>query len=419
MDRLKVLLNYINLLLCLTLVITLLSGERENVRQHDSILPGHDYATEIITTDNSNRFRNATRMDRATFLQLLALLKERGGLRASKFIGCFEKLMILIHILVGHSLRQTAERFQHSTETISRTLTDVMECLLRVKTELIKDPDHNVVPERINQDKYRPFSGCVGAFDGTHIPAVLPVNEQATFRNRKGFLSQNVFAACDFNGIYTYVMVGWEGCAHDGKVYSDAIDHGFFRRPGYYFLGDAGYALTVHCLVPFRGVRYHLKEWRNGPESPQNYKELYNLRHSSLRNVIERSFGIMKKRFGILTNMPSFPFIKQCNLVMCCFIIHNFIRLHQRDQPEQPEQPHLFDPPNQTGDAFEIEFDNEDHADEEEDPGPPYILRNQDADAENIRAAEVMRNNIAHQLWAQYEQELERRDELLNNIGAE
>src|SRR5215471_13726721 len=33
---------------------------------------------------------------------------------------------------------------------------------------------------------------------------------------------------------------------------------------------------------------------------PRNEKELYNLRHASLRNVIERIFGVSKKRFKIL-----------------------------------------------------------------------------------------------------------------------
>ena len=35
--------------------------------------------------------------------------------------------------------------------------------------------------------------------------------------------------------------------------------------------------------------------------SPQSKEELFNLRHSSLRNIIERTFGILKNRFQILT----------------------------------------------------------------------------------------------------------------------
>ncbi|XLU95143.1 hypothetical protein S245_009495, partial [Arachis hypogaea] len=65
-----------------------------------------------------------------------------------------------------------------------------------------------------------------------------------------------------------------------------------------YYLGDAGFMLKPGILTPYRGVRYHLKEY--SVREPQNPKELFNHRHSSLRNVIERCFGVLKKRFLII-----------------------------------------------------------------------------------------------------------------------
>jgi hypothetical protein len=35
-------------------------------------------------------------------------------------------------------------------------------------------------------------------------------------------------------------------------------------------------------------------------QKPENAKELFNLRHSSLRNVIERIFGVLKRQWQIL-----------------------------------------------------------------------------------------------------------------------
>jgi len=66
---------------------------------------------------------------------------------------------------------------------------------------------------------------------------------------------------------------------------------------GKYYLGDAGFMLKQKIITPYRRVRYHLKEYSQG--GPQNAKELFNHRHSSLRNVIERTFGVMRKRFLI------------------------------------------------------------------------------------------------------------------------
>ena len=60
-------------------------------------------------------------MDKPTFLSLLKILKDLGGLTNSDrtvFISAGEKLMIVIGILKGNSLRQTDERWQHSTATI-------------------------------------------------------------------------------------------------------------------------------------------------------------------------------------------------------------------------------------------------------------------------------------------------------------
>ena len=125
----------------------------------------------------------------------------------------------------------------------------------------------------------------------------------------------------------SYILPGWEGCAHDGRVLADAKTKGLLLPPGKFYLGDAGYALTPYCLTPYRNVRYHLREWERGERRPQNMKELFNLRHSSLRNVIERTYGVVKKRFPILNNMPSYPFPFQVQLVTCCFYLHNFIRV--------------------------------------------------------------------------------------------
>lgn len=47
--------------------------------------------------------------------------------------------------------------------------------------------------------------------------------EASAFRNRKGDISQNVLAACNFDLEFIYVLSGWEGSAHDSKILSDAL----------------------------------------------------------------------------------------------------------------------------------------------------------------------------------------------------
>lgn len=70
---------------------------------------------------------------------------------------------------------------------------------------------------------------------------------------------------------FTYVLSGWEGSAADGRVFADARTKDFAISPGTYYLADAGYPACDALLVPYRGVRYHLKEWGR---APQRYRSL-------------------------------------------------------------------------------------------------------------------------------------------------
>ena len=59
---------------------------------------------------------------------------------------------------------------------------------------------------------------------------------------------------------------------------------------------------------------------------PRGKKELFNYSHSSLRNVIERSFGVLKMKWRILLDLPSYPMANQSQIIMACMAVHNFIR---------------------------------------------------------------------------------------------
>ena len=360
------------------------------ITQHDSILTGKLYYEELMRTENANRFRSAARMDKDTFKKLLKRLTERGGLEDSKLISAGEKLMTFIHAIVGFSNRQLCERWQHSGSTISDILHEVAASLLRCKSLFFDRPkDGDALSARIvNNPKYFPFfEDCIGALDGTHISAIVPSDLHGVFRNRKGFLSQNVLGVVNFEMIFQYALVGWEGSAHDGRVYDDARGKGLPWVIGKYFLGDAGYALSRTCLTLYRGVHYHLKEWARGNERPMNKEELFNLRHASLRNVIERVFGVLKKRFPLLVNMHSYDFQFQCELVLCILMIHNFIRTNQLYEDEYD----VYDP------------NDEDHADDDLADVDAAPADNGGAAADmNAEALNAWRDDIAQRMWDDY-----------------
>jgi hypothetical protein len=164
---------------------------------------------------------------------------------------------------------------------------------------------------------------------------------------------------------------------------NDAIVRGLPIFPGKFYLEDAGYALRHFCLTPYRGSRYHLREWRMaGDPEPLNHRELFNLRHSSLRNVVERAFGIIKKRFPILKFMHSFSFPFQRDLVKCCFLLHNYIQMTQ---------------------AYDDDFArNEVGEEDEQEEDPLEVVA---GGGMNVNALNAWRDGIAQQMWEAYRQE--------------
>ena len=138
-------------------------------------------------------------------------------------------------------------------------------------------------------------------------------------------------AAVDFDMNFLYVLPGWEGSAHDSRVLKDALEKGFAAPPGRYYLADAGYAASNGLLLtPFKKVRYHLKEWGLVGQKPKNKEELYNLRHASARNVVERTFGVFKNRFAILSGKgrDGFSISTQVKLIYALTALYNFMNAH-------------------------------------------------------------------------------------------
>jgi len=119
------------------------------------------------------------------------------------------------------------------------------------------------VPEEISKSGsfYPWFKDCIGTLDGTHIPVHVPDAVCAAYCNQKGTLSQNVLAAMTMDMMFAYVLPGWEGSAADSWIFDDTHAEDFTILEGRYYLADAGYPNCDVLLVPYRGMRYHLKEW--------------------------------------------------------------------------------------------------------------------------------------------------------------
>jgi hypothetical protein len=270
-------------------------------------------------------------------------------------------------------------------------------------TKYVSLPTHDSpVPREISSNpKFFPyFANALGAVDGTHINCIPSAVNRPTARNRKGFLSQNCLMACTFDMRFVYVISGWDGSAADAAVYNDARFHDFRIPPGKFYLADAGFALTDELLVPYRGERYHLDEWRRGGRGPNTKEELFNLRHSSARNVVERIFGVLKRRFRILVVPPEYNMKIQSLIPPALCAIHNFIRRYD---------------PLEIEDLMEVE----DMLPANIDPNIYGVLSEGLPTRHSREAGADMRDRIAAAMWADYTQFIQEREAAILRAAAE
>jgi len=77
-----------------------------------------------------------------------------------------------------------------------------------------------------------------------------------------------------------------------------------------FLLGDSGYACTPYLLTP-----------NNAPKSPS--EERFNRAHKTTRCIIERTFGILKRRFHCQHTELRLQPGPSCRVIAACCVLHN------------------------------------------------------------------------------------------------
>ncbi|PPD98872.1 hypothetical protein GOBAR_DD04086 [Gossypium barbadense] len=265
-----------------------------------------DYVKRLVYASDETCIEQV-RMNRTAFFKLCEMLESIGGLKSSRFMLVDEQVAMFLHIISHHlKNRVIKHHFRRSGETVSRAFHSVLNVIIRLQDVLFKKPEP--ITADSSDTRWKWFKNCLGALDGTHIKIRVPTVDKPRYRTRKGDIATNMLGVCTPEMQFVYVLPGWEGSVADGRVLRDAISrrHGLKVPHGCYYLVDAGYTNCEGFLAPFRRQRYHLNEWRQGyqPSSPQ---EFFNMKHASARNVIERCFGLLKLRWGILRSPSFYP----------------------------------------------------------------------------------------------------------------
>lgn len=159
------------------------------------------------------------------------------------------------------------------------------------------------------------FPRTIGAIDCTHIKLQSPGGINAErYRNRKSWFSLNVQTVAASNLKIIDIVARWPGSTHDQTIFNSSslkmrFESGEFGR--YFIVGDSGYANSQFLPTPF----LHL----DGDPA----KNLYNESQIRTRNVVERSYGVLKRRFPILATGLRVALDRVEAIIIACAVLHN------------------------------------------------------------------------------------------------
>ncbi|XP_063917859.1 putative nuclease HARBI1 [Zophobas morio] len=241
-------------------------------------------------------FRRRFRLSRASVLCLLEEIERELEYPhdMNNSVAPMNQLLACLRLYsTGGHLQQVADFMGMHVSTVCRIVKRVSEAIARLYGQYIRFP-HGIGEIRATQQGFfsiAAFPRVIGAIDGTHIKIQSPGgNDAEIYRNRKQFFSINTQVICDSKLKITNVVARWAGSAHDSTIFNhSSINRDFLNNlyPNCILLGDSGYANGNFLLTQL----LH-------PRTP--VQQLYNESHIRTRNVVERCFGVLKRRFPIL-----------------------------------------------------------------------------------------------------------------------
>lgn len=167
------------------------------------------------------------------------------------------------------------------------------------------------------------FPRVLLAIDCTNVRIQSSGGNQAE-QFRKRYFSINVQMACDSKLKFRDVVARWPDSAHDSTIFSNSSLKAKFNAGmvgDSFMLGDSRYAVSSYLITPLL-------------EPITAAENIFNESQIRTRNVIERSFGIWKRRFpvnslGMRLNLETVQ-----DVILATAILHNIAIEQNEELPE-------------------------------------------------------------------------------------
>lgn len=201
--------------------------------------------------------------------------------------------------------------------TVCRFVHRVSHHIARLAPEYIKMPT-TPGEQTKNKNKFYEFAnfpGVIGAIDCTHVRITSPAggDNSELYRNRKGWFSINVQVVCDASLNIMDIVARWPGSVHDSRIFSNSLLRARLEANEFlncYLVGDSGYMCTNYLLTPLANPT-------------TDSEERYQNAHVRTRNVIERVFGVWKRRFPVLQVGMSLQIQNVLRIIVATAVLHN------------------------------------------------------------------------------------------------
>lgn len=227
------------------------------------------------------------------------------------------KLLLTLRLYATGSMLIVGADFSGVSKTSAcMAIKKVSESIARLKDRYIRMPRTIQERQELQRTFYNVarFPHVIGAIDCTHVKIQSPGGDNAElYRNRKGFFSWNVQTVCDAQLRILDIVARWPGSTHDQTIFNNSRIKARFenREMGdSLLLGDSGYGLTNYLITPLANPQTRIES-------------LFNESQIRTRNVVERSYGVWKRRFPILSQGMRVSLERSKAIIVATAVLHN------------------------------------------------------------------------------------------------
>ncbi|KAG0713136.1 putative nuclease HARBI1 [Chionoecetes opilio] len=274
---------------------------------------------------SDEEFVHHYKFPKACFCDILqriqALLPDSRTRRGLRIPPQLQLLVALGYMTSGNFQSRVCDSTGMSQSSVSRCVYLVTDAIASLAPDLIRFPEPGNEEESMQQFvKVAGMPRVIGCVGGAHIPIRRTGGGDAKlYKCRDNVYSINVMGVCDSELKFTNLIVNWPGSTPDIRIFSESrlaerLETGRYQG---FLLGDNGYACLPYLMTPF-------------VDPATDQESSFNASHGKTRSLIEQTFDLLKRRFGVLSKRPigtKFKNIK--SIILACAVLHNIAVMHQ------------------------------------------------------------------------------------------